>query len=141
MKVNLSRRSAAQVTGCACLAATLLFISCVSSAPLTTRQDIIAAKQSVSFELQPLAEKTSVRLFIKKPIGKLLWITFKDINGVTLERSCAGKLQDTVDRSYNFDGAEEGLYSFEISDGDKIITKTVKLERQDVKTITQLVIE
>ena len=141
MKVNLSFRPAARVTGCACLAATLLFTSCVSSAPLTARQNIIAAKQSVDFELQPLTETMSVRLVIQKPIGKILWVRFRDIDGTTLERFCAGKLEETVDRSYNFEGAEEGLYSFEISDGEKTIKKSVKLERQDVKTITRLVIE
>ncbi len=141
MKVNLSRRTAAQIAGCACLAATLLFTSCVSSAPLTARQDNTAAKQSISFELQPLIETMSVRLFIQKPIGKILWIRFKDIDGTTIERFCAGRSEETIDRSYNFEGAEEGMYSFEISDGEKTITKSVKLERQDVKTITRLVIE
>ncbi len=141
MKVNVSRRTATQIVGCACLAATLLFTSCISSAPLATRQDNIAAKQSVSFELQPVAEKMSVRLFIQKPVGKLLWIKFKDTDGTTLERFCAGKLEETIDRSYNFKDAEEGVYKFEISDGEKTITKLVKLERQDLKTITRLVIE
>jgi len=141
MKVNLLSRTAAQVAGCACLAATLLFTSCVSSAPLTARQNITAANQSVNFELQPIAEKMSVHMVIQKPIGKRLWITFKDIDGTTLERFCSGKLEGTVDRSYNFNDAEEGLYSFEICDGEKTITKTVKLERQDVKTIARLVIE
>ncbi len=141
MKVNLLSRNAARVAGCACLAATLLFTSCVSSAPLTARQNITAAGQSVSFELQPLTETMSVRLVIQKPIGKILWVRFTDIDGATLERFCAGKLEETIDRSYNFEGAEEGLYSFEISDGEKIVRKSVKLERQDVKTITRLVIE
>jgi len=141
MKVNSSRFGAAYTAGAACFALTLLFTSCVSSSALTSRQDITNPEQSVTFKLQPQFEMESVRLFIQKPPGKIVWVKFIDIDGTILERFCAGKQEKTIDRSYNFRGAEEGVYSFEISDGEKITTKKVTLQREDVKTVTRLVIE
>ena len=141
MKVNVSRRSAAYTAGAACLALTLLFTSCVSSSALTTQLSNAASGQSVSVTLQPQVEPQSVRLFIRKPLGKIVWVKFIDIDGSLLERFYAGKHEETIDRSFNFEGAEEGVYSFEIYDGEKTTTKKVELQRQNVKPITRLIFE
>jgi len=141
MKVNSSPRSAAYAAGAVCLTLTLLFTSCVSSSTLRSSQYYANTEQSVSFKLQPQLEKESVRLFIQKPLGRMVSVRFYDIDGTVFENFRAGKKETIIDRSYNFEGAEEGVYRFEIFDGEKRTTKKVTLHRQDIKTITRLEIE
>ena len=140
MKVNASLRSAACIACVAFLAVTLLLTSCMSTSGLT-RQENVSSVQAVSFRFQPEAELQSVRMFIQKPVGKVVWVNLIDIDGTTLERFSAGKHTQVVDRTYNFENADEGVYKFQIFDGEKTTTRKVTLEREAIKTATRLVIE
>lgn len=141
MKVNSVSRSAIYTAGAAFFMLSLLLTSCVNSSPLITGRDNNNYGQSVSFKIQPQFERQSVRLLIQKPVGKIVWVKFFDIDGAIFESFCARKRETVIDRTYNFENAAEGVYRFEIYDGDKTTIKKVTLHREQVKTVSRLEIE
>src|SRR6185295_20269433 len=98
-------------------------------------------KESFSLDLQPLANSSTVKLVVQKPIGKRLWITFKAPDGETIERFCTEKRVPGIYRNYNFSEATEGTYCFEITDGTEKVAKFVKLEFTVPTAVQRLTVE
>ncbi|MGC4036671.1 MAG: hypothetical protein QM764_11970 [Chitinophagaceae bacterium] len=96
---------------------------------------------TLSIELRPVNNGTSVIVQIKKPAGKTAWMTLFDKSGDVLERVSLTKDSEQTERRYNFSDAEEGTYSFEVCAGNKTIRKTVTLKRMQQETLTHLTIE
>jgi len=141
MKVNLSGRRIACIAGAACFALSLLFASCAGSSAIRSLKDNVNAQQPLTYNLQRQPESESVRLLIQIPTGKRVAVKLYDIDGLVLESFWSGKQEATIDRTYNFENANEGVYRFEIFDGEKTTTRKVQLQREDIKTITRLTIE
>jgi hypothetical protein len=141
MNLKASIRNTIMTAALAGLSAMVLLSSCAGSASVTKQRSVTWVDQALRFEIHPLAKTQSVRLTIQKPLGKVVWIKLKDAGGDVLESYSLGKQLESVDRVYNFTDAPEGEYSFEISDREKTMKKTVKLQFQKVEAVTELVID
>lgn len=143
MKAYVSRRTAACITGCALLVSSFISTGCVSSSPRaakTEKATYFSADQSFSMELQARPDSSIIHMVVQKPVGKKVWITFKDREGNALERISTQKWEAGIDGNFNFSQAADGLYSFEITDGQKTITKTVNVQRVSTEAKTQFVV-
>ena len=145
MKVQVLRRTAAYIASCVLLVTTVVAgTGCVSSAPLASKNPMTAIKapdEPFVFELQPVPNSSTIQLILQKPVGKRIWITFKDPQGEPIERFCTEKKGRGIYRNYNFTEANEGVYSFQITDGKETVTKTVKLESTVQAPVQRLTIE
>ncbi|MES1181713.1 MAG: hypothetical protein ABUL44_02865 [Flavobacterium sp.] len=141
MKIYVVRHAAA------CLAGFALFVSAsvnaagTSLSPVTSKEPVLRSFESFHVELKTLSNSSTIQLVIQKPAGRKVWITFKAPNGEVIDSFTTEKNDKGVSRNYNFTDAEEGSYSFEITDGKRTETKIVKLESITPKTIQQLVIK
>lgn len=92
-------------------------------------------ENSFSMELNQQPNNEVVLLTIKNPGKKNLSVTLTGPDGYALNNFFIRKKIDQVDKTYNFSGADEGIYIIEVSDGIEKIKKQVKLERIPVPPV------
>ncbi|MBS1948328.1 MAG: hypothetical protein JST47_11220 [Bacteroidetes bacterium] len=91
--------------------------------------------------LFPINEPGKVRLIVYKPEQKRLLIKLLDMKGTTIYSFYAGKKVTSIGKDYDFAGAEDGLYTFQVSDGESVINKQIRLQHVKVKEETKISIE
>ncbi|MES1219847.1 MAG: hypothetical protein ABUT20_30380 [Bacteroidota bacterium] len=129
MKIRVIRRTAGYIACCVLLTSMIVTVTgCSSSVPLTSKNVKVVDGGNFSFDLQPIANSSKIQLVVLKPLGKRVWVTFKSPDGYVIERYCTPETGLGVYKYYNFTDAAEGIYSFEIGDRSKTVTKTVKLQ-------------
>lgn len=101
-----------------------------------------ATEETKSFDFKIVQRRNteSIALYILKQEGKKLSIELYSPSGTLIEKYVIAKKETTVNRFYNFNNAEEGVYVFKISDGKREISKKVTLERFTTATTTQIVL-
>lgn len=96
--------------------------------------------KSFDFKIVQRRNTESIALYILKQEGKKLSIELYSPNGALIEKYVADKKATNVNRFYNFNNAEEGVYVFKISDGNRKVSKKVTLERFTTATTMQIVL-
>ncbi|MGN6493434.1 MAG: hypothetical protein ACTHLE_15645 [Agriterribacter sp.] len=91
--------------------------------------------------LQPTKNAEAIRMFVEKESGKRLTIRLKTPDGYPLVHFLTDKKPESIYRKFNFIDAEEGTYTFEISDGKQTITKKIVLQRTKPEVQTKLAVE
>lgn len=100
------------------------------------------SEETKSFDIKIVQRRNteSIILYVLKQEGKKLSIELYSPSGNIIEKYMAGKKETNINRFYNFNNAEEGVYVFKISDGKREISKKVTLERFTTATTTQIVL-
>lgn len=114
------------------LSAGILLTGCLSLvAPIA-----FAADRIFELEVKPMAKTERVQIQIDNPEHKQLTVTLHDANGNPLYKFVVSKTQSSVEQSFNFTGAEEGVYKFTVSDGKHLVNKEVVLSRTMESVVT-----
>ncbi|MBS1914980.1 MAG: hypothetical protein JST87_01820 [Bacteroidetes bacterium] len=141
MKTLLKPVAALLIAGCSFVAVPN-FASAKS--PLFNRfakTGVAVKAESFSVTIHKLGNSEIIRLFIDKAETKRLYVSLKDAEGNSISNFLTEKGTGRFSKDYNFDQADEGLYTLEISDGKSKIIKKIKLERVRVKEVTNLSVE
>jgi hypothetical protein len=136
MKTLLKPVAALVIAGCSFVAIPN-FASAKS--PLFNRfakTGIAVKEEKFSVNIHQLGNSQVMRLFIDKAETKRLFVTLKDSDGNSINNFLTEKGSGRVAKDYNFDQAEDGRYTLEISDGKSKVVKTIKLERVRVQEVT-----
>lgn len=91
--------------------------------------------------LQPTKNAEGIRMFLEKESGKRLTVRLKTPDGYPLIHFLTDKKPESVYRKFNFTDAEEGTYTFEISDGKQTLIKKIVLQRTKPEVQTKLAVE
>jgi hypothetical protein len=91
----------------------------------------VSTDDAFSLEINQTNEEV-IRLTIKNPGKKNLSVTLNGPDGFAIDNFFAGKKTNQIEKAYNFSGAESGVYSIEVTDGNQKIKKQIKLERVTV---------
>ncbi|MFT3747231.1 MAG: T9SS type A sorting domain-containing protein [Agriterribacter sp.] len=99
-------------------------------------------EETKSFDIKIVQRRNteSIVLYILKQGGKKLSVELYSPNGALIEKHVAGKKETNLTRFYNFANADEGIYVFKISDGDKEIIRKVTLSRFTTAATTQIIL-
>lgn len=126
--------------------AAFIFMSAPAMSAETFNESIVHKtrenEETKSFDIKIVQRRNteSVVLYILKQEGKKLSIELYSPDGTIIEKYVAGKKGTGVNRFYNFKNAEEGVYVFKISDGNREIIRKLTLERFATATTPQVVI-
>lgn len=91
--------------------------------------------------LIPQKNGEAVRMFLEKEVGKRLTIRLKSPDGYPLIHFLTDKKPVSIYRKFNFIEAQEGVYTFEVSDGKQTISKKIVLQRTKAEVQTRLAVE
>ncbi|MES1220568.1 MAG: hypothetical protein ABUT20_34015 [Bacteroidota bacterium] len=102
---------------------------------------VIDKNESFTVTLHQLGNSQTVRLFIYKTENKRLYISLKDAEGTPLSNFLTEKSAVQFAKDYNFEQADEGSYTLEISDGRSKVTRKINIKRIHVQDVTNLSLE
>ena len=88
--------------------------------------------------LQPMKNAEGIRMFLEKEKGKRLTVRLKTPDGYPIVYFLTDRNPESIYRKFNFIDAEEGTYTFEVSDGKQTITKKIVLQRTRSEVQTKL---
>ncbi|HVM87748.1 MAG TPA: hypothetical protein VMT76_06135 [Puia sp.] len=98
-------------------------------------------KTSFSVSLSQMTNPDIVRVTIFKPELKSLLVTLKDKDGSILYSFWTKKSQKRVAKDYDFLGADEGVYTLQVSDGKSIVSKQIRLQHIKIQEESKISIE
>ncbi|MFT3704884.1 MAG: hypothetical protein QM802_21135 [Agriterribacter sp.] len=96
---------------------------------------------SFNLKVNQLQNITSVHVIIEKVEGKRLLISLTGPDDATIEQFATHRKAGIIELNYNFQGAEEGTYTLQASDGKQKISKKIKISRSRPEVVTDMVIE
>jgi|SRR5579871_5942894 len=136
MKTLLKPVAALLIAGCSFVAVTN---SASAKSPLYNRfakTGVTVKDEKFSVTMHQIANSQVMRLFIDKAETKRLFVLLKDADGNSINTFVTDKSTGRFSKDYNFDQAEDGQYTLEISDGKSKVIKKIKLERVRVQEVT-----
>ncbi len=80
-----------------------------------------------------IQESLTMRLLMKKKLGKTVSIRLLNQRGQVLHEEVVGKQMQKYGRNFDFSQIKDGRYTLEISDGREVVQKDVKLSSAEVK--------
>jgi hypothetical protein len=100
-----------------------------------------ADKASFSVSINQVNNSEKVCLHIDKQIGQKLSVSLKSSSGEVIYSFAVEKYEKDITRNYDFVGAEEGIYTLEVSDGRTKVTKQINLQGTQTVTIAKIAIK
>jgi hypothetical protein len=98
-------------------------------------------KGSFSVSVNQVNNTEKVCLHIDKQIGQKLFVSLKSASGEVIYSFGVEKYEKTITRNYDFVGADEGVYTLEVSDGKTKVTKQINLQGTQTVTIAKIAIQ
>ncbi len=123
----------------------LLAISANASVLPYSKFSVIANRtvsdSKFSIAINQLGSDEVISAVIDNPERKNLFVSLVGPDGATIDNFYTGRRNVKMNKTYNFTGADEGLYTLVISDGKQRIKKQVKLERVVAQPVSRLTVE
>jgi hypothetical protein len=130
------------------IAGLCLFAGQVMASPTLPSSHAIKEKKgsaetnaSFSISINQIYNSDRVRLLIYKPGSRRLFVKLKDNNRATIHSFLTGKKEQTIGKDYNFSGADDGVYTLQVSDGKSVISKRIMLKHIKIQEATKINIE
>lgn len=99
-----------------------------------------AHEQSFRMELKKKKEGLGIQLLLLKTEGKKVWVRLLNPDGVQIS-SFMTKNSSRVIRDFNFNEADAGIYTFEISDKNQKIKYQFEITQSTESVVTRIVVE
>ena len=98
-------------------------------------------KPSFSVSINQVNNSEKVCLHIDKQVGQKLSVSLKNASGEVIYTFAVEKYEKDLTRNYDFVGADEGIYTLEVSDGKTKVTKQINLQGTQTVTIAKIAIQ
>lgn len=74
----------------------------------------------------------NMKLILHKEAGEVVTVRLKNQKGEVMYQEVLGKKTRKYARPFNFSDTQDGRYSLEISNGEEMVRKDIKLSTQDI---------
>ena len=74
----------------------------------------------------------NMKLILHKEVGEVVTVRLKNQKGEVMYQEVLGKKTRKYARPFNFSDTQDGRYSLEISNGEEMVRKDIKLSTQDI---------
>ena len=74
----------------------------------------------------------NMNLILYKEAGEVVTVRLKNQKGEVMYQEVLGKKTRKYARPFNFSDTQDGRYTLEISNGEKVLRKDIKLSTQDI---------
>jgi hypothetical protein len=74
----------------------------------------------------------NMKLILYKEAGEVVTVRLKNQKGEVLHEEVLGKKTQKYARPFNFSDSQDGRYTLEISNGEEVVRKDIKLSTKDI---------